>query len=281
MKRTGLVATAGLLILMTVGCSTSPKVVFDPNQDYYKELDKDAVYTLAVWCLRDKSGSCKGKSAELYESNNSGADFYPGQRLTLLDWRLERVSKSKATLQFKIKDKGTFYDTTINVDSLLSFGPRGVSQMEVKDIYNGGWGFNQTFVEAAVVVGGAAVVAGSALKSQSAESSSSSEGNHGTLELKAETGTVISTTVKKFTVKLQGDASTSYEKREDSGSSDFFRSSWASFSYLPTGNYEIKIYGYDSRGERVFSVNVEHYFPGGFQACRANISTGRMSCDSH
>lgn len=161
-------------ILFLAGCSSSPSTRSQASGGFFENLSQEKLHELAVWCLKDTQDYCLGKDEELRENNNSGPDFYPSQRLTLLDWRYRRVGPDTAAFQFKIKDDGLVYDTTINVDSTLTFGPRGLADMTVDDIYGGDWDFSDGFVEAAVVAGAAAAILSESSNSSSTSSNSSS-----------------------------------------------------------------------------------------------------------
>ncbi len=72
-------------------------------------------------------------------------------------------------------------------------------------------------------------------------------------------GRWISSTVKKFTVEIQGDKSTGYVKLKDSSGNALLQTGYADFSSLKAGDYKIEAFGVDTQGREVFSVSTNVY----------------------
>lgn len=154
------------VILMLLGaCASTPPP--SPNRDHYRQLSSEEVSNWIIYCLRE---DCHGR-AEAW-STYKGPRFSPMQRLTVIEWQQEKAGKSLAALQVRIKDNGIIYDTTVNIDALAHLGPNGIQRIEIKDIYGGGWGFNEGFTEAAAsvaILGGLAATGVSKLHEATAD----------------------------------------------------------------------------------------------------------------
>ncbi|MDM8544366.1 ankyrin repeat domain-containing protein [Desulfococcaceae bacterium HSG9] len=126
------------------------------------------------------------------------------------------------------------------------------------------------------LVAGAAIVKALDSDSSSSSSSSSYSSGSGSLLFNVSEGSILPTTVKKFTVKLKG--TDNYISQEDSSGNGFFQGGYSSFYNLEPGNYDISFYGINQYGKNVFSMSTSYYYPGGDKYCNVNTSTKSMTC---
>jgi hypothetical protein len=102
----------------------------------------------------------------------------------------------------------------------------------------------------------------------------------GTLDIRVAYGEVLGLTAAEFTVRLEGDESTGFLKREEGSGSSFMQSGYAHFALLPQGKYRLTITGYFKKGDdRIpFSMGADYDFVGGTVVCEANVSNGLFHC---
>ena len=116
-------------------------------------------------------------------------------------------------------------------------------------------------------------------QSSSSTSSSSSDSSFGdSLHINVQNGAWISTTVKKFTIKLEGDSSTGYVKREDSSGNLLFQSGYADFTYMNKGSYSLTAEGINNLGNKVFSLSGNINYYGGMVYCTIDVKDSTIRC---